>query len=61
MAQSDLPYIECANPDRTQTQAAIDAGITAYPTWTFPDTSRHTGEMSFEELSSRSGVPLPMI
>ena len=40
---------------------AIDAGITTYPTWVFPDTSRHTGEMTFAELSAQSGVPLPMI
>jgi len=60
-AKTDLPYIECSNPDRTQTPAAIDAGISAYPTWIFPDATRHVGEMSFEELSSESGVPLPMI
>jgi glutaredoxin len=60
-AKTDLPYVECSNPDRTQTAAAIEAGITAYPTWIFPDATRHVGEMSFEELSSESGVALPMI
>jgi hypothetical protein len=60
-AQSELPYVECSNPDHTRNQSAIDAGITSYPTWIFPDTSRHSGEMSFAELSAQSGVPLPMI
>lgn len=60
-AKSELPYIECSNPDRTQTQAAIDAGITAYPTWVFPNSTRHVGELSLEQLSQKSGVSLPII
>jgi hypothetical protein len=60
-AKSELPYIECSNPDRTQTQAAIDAGISSYPTWVFSDGSRHIGELSFEALSEKSGVALPII
>jgi glutaredoxin len=60
-AQSELPYVECSNPDHSRNQTAIDAGITSYPTWVFPDTSRHTGEMSFQELAAQSGVPLPII
>ena len=31
-----LPYIECANPDQSQTQICIDAKIVSYPTWEFP-------------------------
>jgi thiol-disulfide isomerase/thioredoxin len=32
-----LPYIECSNPDNTQTQICIDNKIENYPTWTFRD------------------------
>ncbi|MFO0897068.1 MAG: hypothetical protein U0836_06505 [Pirellulales bacterium] len=60
-AAAELPYVECSNPDRTQTQAAIDAGISAYPTWVFSNSTRHVGELSFEQLSSLSGVSLPVI
>jgi len=32
-----LPYIECSNPDNTQTQVCIDKKIESYPTWMFKD------------------------
>lgn len=32
-----LPYIECSNPDQSQTQACIDKKIESYPTWMFKD------------------------
>ena len=31
-----LPYIECSNPDKSQTQACVDAKIESYPTWVYP-------------------------
>jgi hypothetical protein len=30
-----LPYVECANPDNSQTQVCIDNKIESYPSWTF--------------------------
>lgn len=54
-----IDYIECdprgddANPDACQA-----AGIKGYPTWVFGDGSRASGELSLQQLSQRSGVPL---
>ena len=32
-----LPYIECSNPDNTQTKSCADNKIESYPTWKFKD------------------------
>ena len=32
-----LPYVECANPDRSQTQVCIDNKVESYPTWKFKE------------------------
>lgn len=32
-----LPYVECSNPDKSQTQICIDNKIESYPTWKFKD------------------------
>ncbi len=32
-----LPYVECSNPDRSQTPACTDAKIESYPTWIYPN------------------------
>ncbi len=57
-----LNYIESSMPDgRTQTQEAIDAGITSYPTWIFPDGSRQTGLMSFEDLAEGAGIDIETV
>lgn len=32
-----LPYVECSNPDNSQTQICKDNKIESYPTWTFKD------------------------
>lgn len=32
-----LPYVECANPDNSQTQICKDKKIESYPTWSFKD------------------------
>jgi thiol-disulfide isomerase/thioredoxin len=60
-AADELPYVECANPDRTQTQAAIDNNISSYPTWIWGDGSRKVGTLSFEEIAQMSGVALPVV
>jgi len=38
-----------------QTQACKDANIQSYPTWVFPDGSRKSGEVSFQDLAKMSG------
>lgn len=50
-----LPYVECSNPDGSQAKACIDAGITGYPTWVFPDGTKQPGELSMDQLKQRSG------
>ena len=58
-AKDQLPYVECSNPDRSQTEECIVAGIEAYPTWEFPNGERQTGMLPFEVLAARTGCPLP--
>ena len=47
----NLPYIECENP---KNQECIDAKITGYPTWIFPNGKRQSGVMSIEQLKEYS-------
>ncbi len=54
-----LPFIEVTNADRTPNQIAIDEGITEYPTWEFPDSTRLTGVQSLQTLAQRAGVSIP--
>lgn len=56
---NDLPFVEVTNPDRSIAQIGIDNNITAYPTWVFPDQTRETGVLTLQQLSDRSGVPIP--
>jgi len=56
------PYVECAvKGDRNaKTQVCKDAGIQHYPTWQFPPTGERVERVfSLEELSDRTGCPLP--
>lgn len=57
-----LPYVECSNPDKSMTQScqAKSDVIEGYPTWTFPDGSVQSGEISFEELAAKSQCTLPV-
>ncbi len=59
-AQKDLPYIECSNPDRTQTQECTDLGIKSYPTWKFTDGTEVKGVMSLEDLAEKTSCELPL-
>jgi hypothetical protein len=53
-------YVECSLPNQAgQTQVCQDAGITGYPTWIFDDGTRLPGKLSFEQLSTLTGCPLP--
>ncbi len=56
-----LPYIECGVAGNTsaQTQICTDAEVKNYPTWTFADDSRLTGEISLSELSEKTSCALP--
>lgn len=55
-----LPYVECSTPDgQGQTDACIEKGIEAYPTWEFADGSRVTGTQSMTFLAEKTGCELP--
>ena len=54
-----LPFVEVTNPDRSRNQIGEDNNITSYPTWVFDDGSRHEGQLTLEELSALSGIPIP--
>lgn len=55
-----VKYFECSLPNGTgQTQVCKDAGIQGYPTWLLGDNQKLEGEVSFQELSQKSGCALP--
>jgi len=55
-----LPYVECSLPDESgELQVCVDDGIKSYPTWTFPDGSRLSGELSLATLAEKTGCALP--
>jgi hypothetical protein len=54
-----LPYVECANPDNSQTQICIDKKITGYPTWIFADGTSLPGRLPFETLAEKTQCMLP--
>lgn len=56
-----VTYVECAvqGDPNAEVAACEEAGIRGYPTWLFPDGTRMEGEMTFTELSEKSGCALP--
>lgn len=54
-----LPYIECSNPDSTQTQVCKDKKIESYPTWIFKDGSALNGKLSLDFLANKTQCFLP--
>ena len=54
-------YVECAvDGERGEsTPACRAAKIDGYPTWTFADGSRASGELSLERLAAKTGCELP--
>ncbi len=55
-----LPYVECSAPDgNSQLDVCNTAKITAYPTWIFKDGSVQQGDLTFKELSAKTGCALP--
>lgn len=53
-----LPYVECSQPNRDQTQICIDNKIVGYPTWVFPDGTRMEREIKPEEFPGLISCPL---
>lgn len=58
-AKKLLPYIECSNADRSQTQICIDKKIEGYPTWIFKDGSRLSGFVPMATLAEKTQCVLP--
>ena len=59
-SSKNLPYIECSTPDGNgQLAVCTEAGIESYPTWTFSDGSKETGELSLEKLAEKTTCQLP--
>lgn len=52
-----VPYVEC--PDNPK--ACLDAGVSRYPTWIFPEGKKLEGELGLEKLSQESGCALPEV
>jgi hypothetical protein len=53
-------YVECSLPNGAgQTQECTDAGIRGYPTWILNGGTNMPGRLSFEQLSTLTGCPLP--
>ena len=54
-----VKYIECSTPDgQNQLQVCKGAGVASYPTWVFADGSKQTGELSLQQLASKTGCSL---
>jgi len=54
-----LPYVECSEPNYTETQSCKDLGVSEYPTWVFKDGSTSTGDTSLAVLAQKTGCALP--
>jgi hypothetical protein len=58
----NAPYVECGikGEAKGQSQACKDENIKHYPTWQFPPTGERVERVfSLQELSDRTGCPLP--
>ncbi len=59
-AMDHVRYVECSvDGGKETTPACRAAKIDGYPTWTFADGSRASGEQSLERLASKTGCELP--
>jgi hypothetical protein len=55
-----VKYVECSVDGTRETTAACHkAKIDGFPTWTFGDGSRASGEQSLEALAEKTGCELP--
>ncbi len=56
-----VDYVECSAPDgNTELDICKAANVTQYPTWVFDNESRRSGPLTFQEISDKSGCPLPL-
>lgn len=56
------PYVECGIPGNTRGEQDVckDAGIKHFPTWQFPPVGERVEQvLSLDDLSDRTGCPLP--
>ena len=56
------PYVECGIPGNTRGEQEVckDAGIKHFPTWQFPPVGERVEQvLSLDDLSDRTGCPLP--
>ena len=59
-AMDYVPYVECsADGTHETTPKCRAAKIDGYPTWTFADGSRVSGEQSLERLAAKTGCEPP--
>jgi hypothetical protein len=60
-AMNYVPYVECSvDGGRGESTAACEkADVHGYPTWTFADGSRASGEQSLAELAEKTGCEPP--
>lgn len=50
-----LPYVECSTPNgQGQLPVCKEKNIEGYPTWIFANGERKTGEVTIEELASKT-------
>lgn len=58
----NVTYIECGVPgdNRAQMPECKEAKIEGYPTWTFADGSRESGEQKLSDLADKTGCELPV-
>lgn len=55
-----LPYVECSTPNGSaQLSICEEKKIENYPTWTFADGTRETGELALARLAEKTGCALP--
>lgn len=60
VAMDYVRYVECAvDGTRTSAPACRAAGVDGYPTWTFADGSRVSGEQSLAALAAQTNCELP--
>ena len=55
-----IPYIECGiKGSRAEEPVCAQAGVKEFPAWQFANGERHTGVLSLQALSEKSGCRLP--
>lgn len=55
-----IRFVEVTDENRELTEDATTNGITSYPTWEFPDSSRLEASLTLAEIAAESGVSIPL-